>query len=120
MELPPKDWLEHTYPKMPWKNHSNTSFVEHWYAYSQSFERVLSEWSNGNFSSSRPGFPQPIGSMVRTLKWSQERAEAKQAELIGMTAVVEVDDSIFSRVGSGVKASFETETAAQGALSTAV
>ena len=40
--------------------------------------------------------------------WSRERAEAKQAELIGMTAVNEIDDSVFSRV-EGVKATFETE-----------
>ena len=41
--------------------------------------------------------------------WSQQRAEAKQAELIGMTSVAEVDSGMFSR-SENVKASFEAET----------
>ena len=64
--------------------------------------------SDGNFKSIRPSAVLPLGAMVRTVAWSQERAEAKQAELIGMTTVSELDDSLFSRV-EGVKATFETE-----------
>ena len=108
MELPPKDWLEKTYPEMSWRSFTNSVFVQHWFTYTLSFERILAEWSDGNFESIRPGMAQPIGAMIRTVAWSQERAEAKQAELIGMTTVTEVDDSIFSRV-EGVKATFEAE-----------
>ena len=110
MELLPKDWLEKTYPEMSWRSATNSTFVQHWFTYTLSFERILAEWSEGNFKSIRPGMAQPLGAMVRTVTWSQERAEAKQAELIGMTTVAEVDDHIFSRL-EGVKAtgSFEAE-----------
>ena len=40
--------------------------------------------------------------------WSRERAEAKQAELIGMTAVNDIDHSLFSRLEVST-AAFETE-----------
>jgi hypothetical protein len=51
---------------------------------------------------------QPLGALIRTVAWSQERAEAKQAKLIGMTSVTKVDESVFSRV-EGVQATFEAE-----------
>ena len=108
MELPPKDWLEKTYPEMSWRTFTNSVFFQHWFTYTLSFERILVEWSDGNFESIRPSMAQPLGAMVRTVAWSQERAEAKQAELIGMTTVAEVDDGIFSRV-EGVQATFEAE-----------
>ena len=108
MELLPKDWLEKTYPEIGWRSFTNSVFVQHLYGYTVSFERILAEWSDGNFESIRPSMVQPIGAMVRTVAWSQERAEAKQAELIGMTMVAEVDDGIFSRV-EGVQATFEAE-----------
>ena len=109
MELPPKDWLEKTYPEMSWRSYSNSVFVQHWYTYTLSFDRILAEWSDGNFESIRPSMAQPIGAMIRTVAWSQERAEAKQAELIGMTMVAEVDDGIFSRIGGTQVSSFEAE-----------
>ena len=87
----------------------NSTFIQYLYEYTLSFERILSEWTNGNFKSIRPGMAQPIGGMVRTVVWSQERAEAKQAELIGMTTVNEIDHSVFSRVDEVATAAFEIE-----------
>ena len=110
MELPPKDWLEKMYPEVGWRNVTNSFFVHAWYAYTLSFEQILSEWSGGVYRSVRPGSGQPLASMLRTLTWAQERAEAKQAELIGMTAVAELDDGVFSRFDSGPKAAFDMET----------
>eukprot|EP01052_Picozoa_sp_SAG31_P029283 SAG31_NODE_2899_length_4933_cov_2.793795_4_plen_263_part_00 len=109
VELPPKDWLEKTFPEMSWRSFSTSVYVQFWGAYTMSFERILSEWSADNFRSANPGVLLPVGAMLRTLKWSQERAEVKQAELIGMTAEAEIDDGVFSRIESGAKASFETE-----------
>ena len=108
MELLPKDWLEKTYPEIGWRSFTNSVFVQHLYGYTVSFERILAEWSDGNFTSIRSGMGLPLGAMIRTVAWSQGRAEAKQAELIGMTTVAEIDESIFSRI-EGVKATFETE-----------
>ena len=38
-----------------------------------------------------------LGALYRTLTWSQEQAEKKQAELIGMSTVVETNPILFSR-----------------------
>ena len=108
VELPPKDWMEKTYPEMSRRTYTNAIFVQFLYEYTFSFERILVEWSDGNFKSVRPGTAQPIGAINRTLVWSRERAEAKQAELIGMTAVNEIDHSVFSRVEVAT-AAFEIE-----------
>ena len=88
---------------------TNSAFTSTWCCYKLSFDRILSEWADGNFSSHHPSAPQPIGGMLQTIMWSQQRAEAKQSELIGMTSVAEVDSSIFSR-SENVKVSFEAET----------
>ena len=95
----------------------NFVFTAVWYCYTLSFDRILSEWADGNYSSRHPSAPQPMGGMLQTIIWSQQRAEAKQAELIGMTSVAEVDGSMFSR-SENAKASFEAETRSQQALST--
>eukprot|EP01052_Picozoa_sp_SAG31_P036389 SAG31_NODE_4534_length_3158_cov_2.074534_1_plen_637_part_00 len=101
VELPPKEWLEETFPEISWRSYTNAYFVDQWYAYTLSFKRVLSQWSEGNFSSIRPPQPQPIGGMLRLLNRSQERAEARQAELIGMTSVIEIDyGSVYARLTS--------------------
>ena len=95
----------------------NSVFTSIWYSYTLSFDRILPEWADGNFSVHHPSAPQPIGGMLQTIMWSQQRAEAKQAELIGMTSVAEVDNGIFSRTVNA-KASFETETPSPQALPT--
>ena len=102
---------------MPLQSVTNSVFTSVWYNYTLSFDRILPEWADGNFSSHHPSAPQPMGGMLQTLVWSQQRAEAKQAELIGMTSVAEVDSGIFSRAVNA-KASFETDAPSQQALST--
>jgi hypothetical protein len=52
---------------------------------------------------------QPIGSLLQTIVWSQQRAEVKQAKLIGVTSVAEVDGGMWSRANKD-EASFEIET----------
>eukprot|EP01052_Picozoa_sp_SAG31_P000485 SAG31_NODE_14_length_37953_cov_109.719660_19_plen_583_part_00 len=91
LELPTKEWLKGVFPHMSWGTFDNAIFVQQWYAYTLSFERVLSEWSDSNFGSVRPAHPQPQGGMMRTVSRSQEQAETRQAELIGMTSVTEID-----------------------------
>jgi hypothetical protein len=44
MALPPKDWLEKTYPEMSWRTFPNSVFVQHWFTYTLSFER---SWRSG-------------------------------------------------------------------------
>eukprot|EP01052_Picozoa_sp_SAG31_P034791 SAG31_NODE_4113_length_3572_cov_24.306939_3_plen_290_part_00 len=101
VELPTKDWLEKTFPEMSWRTNTNTIFVQHWYTHTLSFERILSQWSDGNFGSVRPDSAQPLGGMLQMLNRSQEQAEVRQAELIGMTSVNEFDyGNVFARVES--------------------
>ena len=96
LELPSKEWLQKTFPGESWSSATNTHFVVGWYAYTSSFERVLEDWSSGNFDFVHPGNGLPVGPMYRILTWSQEQAEKKQAELIGMSTVVETDQILFS------------------------
>ena len=70
-----------------------------------SFEGVA-----GNFDQTRPGDAQPWGGLMEAIKWSRTRGEAKQRELVGMTAYAEagaVDLSLY--VGMAEAKSFETE-----------
>lgn len=108
VEMPPKDWLKKTFPDMGWETNANSSFIQLLYSYVLSFDRVLSEWTEGSLRSSHPGAPQPLGLVMRSIMWAQERAEAKQAELIGMTSVAVVSGGLFTRAET-VKAAFENE-----------
>eukprot|EP01052_Picozoa_sp_SAG31_P002060 SAG31_NODE_69_length_28130_cov_15.318219_13_plen_521_part_00 len=111
VEMPPKAWLEKTYPHIPWRSVTNSLFIQQWHSYSLSFERVLSEWSDGNFGSVHGGNAWPMGGVLRTLAWSQQRAEATQSELIGMTSVAEIDNDVYTRA-----ASFETKASEPSSL----
>lgn len=55
-----------------------------------SFERVLAQWDEGLYTAMRPTVPLPFGGLFQTIGYSRQRGEAKQAELVGMTAVAEV------------------------------
>ena len=55
-----------------------------------SFERTLRSGPAAT-EPVRPGLGLPLGPLTRTLTWSQEQAEKKQAELIGMSTVVETN-----------------------------
>ena len=109
VELPPKDWLQKTYPDMSWRTFTNAIFIQTWFRSTLSFERILAEWTDGNFKSVHPGTGQPLGAMMRTLAWSQARSEAKQAELIGMTTVTQMNDNVFSRLEIAATAAFDAE-----------
>ena len=85
------------------------TFFQAWYGYTASFERVLEEWSSGNFESVHPGDGLPIGPLYRTLTWSQEQAEKMQTELIGMSQVVEVNQLMYAISRSGVHVAPSTE-----------
>ena len=122
VELPSKEWLQKTFPGESWSTASNMFFLQMWYGYTASFERVLEEWSGGNFESVRPGEGLALGGLVRMLTWSQEQAEKKQAELIGMSTVVETDQLLFSYPGAKTSAlskeqgstSYEVDTQGSG------
>ena len=55
VELPSTKWLQKTFPGESWSTNSNMLFFQMWYGYTASFERVLEEWSSGNFESVHPG-----------------------------------------------------------------
>eukprot|EP01052_Picozoa_sp_SAG31_P024792 SAG31_NODE_2133_length_6372_cov_4.372071_4_plen_410_part_00 len=102
LELPPKSWLQQKFPGMNWKSCTNSAFVQNWFSYTLSYERLLLEWSDGNLESFQPINVQPFGGVFQTIFWSQARAEEKQAELIGMTSTAEVDtNSLFRRHAIG-------------------
>jgi hypothetical protein len=91
--------------------------------FTASADLVLAEGSAGDLSSSRSGASLPLGGMLQTVTLAQQRAEAKQAELIGMTPVTEsvgvlfasyivVLTPVFARAETAT-ASFEAETSDQ-------
>ena len=97
VELPSQEWLQETFPGEGWHGLPTNHYLNMWYSYTVSFERVLSEWSCGKFESVHPGLGLPLGPLLRTLTWSQEQAEKKQAELIGMSTAVKTEQLLFSR-----------------------
>ena len=74
---------------MPWYVLSNSFFAQLWVSYTLSFEGVLAQWEAGNFDQIRPALALPWGGLRPAVKWSRTRGEAKQSELVGMTAVAE-------------------------------
>ena len=76
---------------MRWSFLSNNTFATMWLGYTSSWETVLDQWNDGNYSNIRPGSPSlPFAGFFQLIRWSEQRAEQKQAELIGMTAEAEV------------------------------
>ena len=81
-------------------------------SYRLSFERVLA----GNFDRIRPADPMPRAGLTQAIKWSRARGEARQRELVGMTAYADAGDLDMPsyltngpRMNSEVAASLETE-----------
>ena len=68
---------------------SGSHFAQQWVSYTLSFEGVLAQWEAGNFDQIRPGGALPFGGLSAAMTWSRKRGEAKQKELVGMTAVAE-------------------------------
>ena len=85
--MPPKEWLKKTYPHIPWAAGVDASlFGEGWLSYVHQWPAVQQLWAQGDYSTVRPHALMPIGGLVGTMSWSAAAAEAKQRELIGMTA----------------------------------
>ena len=74
---------------MSWPLLGNSFFAQYWVSYTLSFEGVLAQWEAGNFDQTRPAVALPLGGLRAAIKWSRERGEAKQRELVDMTAVAE-------------------------------
>ena len=80
------------FPSFYWPGNANSVFADMWLAYTLSFERVLAQWEEGDWHQARPaGFAQPVSGLMQTISWSEQCAERKQSELIGMTAETTVD-----------------------------
>ena len=80
-------------------------------AYANDWRPVLAAWDEGDFTMLRPNSLMPFGGVFQTISWSRTRAEAKQAELIGMTTA---SSSGTSRMETGnaielMRATAETE-----------
>ena len=85
------------FPSFYWPTFANSIFAELWLAYTTSFERVLAQWEEGDWHETRPaGLAQPTSGLYQTIKWSEQCAERKQSELIGMTAEAEVDMGVLT------------------------
>ena len=67
----------------------NSWFAQCWVGYTLRFEGVLAQWEAGNFDQIRPSGALPRGGLAASNTWSLKRGEAKQSELVGMTAVAE-------------------------------
>ena len=58
-----------------------------WLGYTSSWETVLDQWNDGNYSNIRPGSPNlPFAGFFQLIRWSEQRAEQKQAELDAIKA----------------------------------
>jgi hypothetical protein len=99
IEWPPIEWLAEQFPDVPWSARSNASFGEQWTGYARSWGRVLAQWDAENFTIVRPAGPMPFAGLQRAIDWSRTRGEAKQRELIGMTAEAEVDIAYLASYG---------------------
>ena len=80
---------------MAWSSHSNSTFAILWNAYTACFEKVLAQWDEGLYTAMWPTLPLPFGGLFLTMGYSRQRGKAKQAELVGMTAVAEVRTASF-------------------------
>ena len=99
IEWPPKEWLAEQFPDVPWSARSNDQFGHQWTAFALSWGRVLAEWDAEKFTTLRPAGPMPFAGLQRAIDWSRTRGEAKQRELIGMTAEAEVDIAYLASYG---------------------
>jgi hypothetical protein len=83
--MPPKEWVQKAYPHMPLMVEASI-FGYGWLSYVHQWAAVQQLWVEGDYSTVRPHALMPIGGLYGTMAWSAAAAEAKQRELIGMTA----------------------------------
>eukprot|EP01052_Picozoa_sp_SAG31_P042362 SAG31_NODE_6703_length_1918_cov_1.219901_1_plen_477_part_00 len=91
IEWPTKDWLREKFPELAWDLFANAYFGQHFASYTRGWDRILDEWGAGILTTVQPAFSMSAMALNQTIQWSMQRGEAKQSELIGMTAVEEVD-----------------------------
>ena len=117
IEWPPKEWLTEQFPKTNWAGGAGLDmFGQQWTAYSLSWNRVLAAWDEAeNYTVLRPAIPMPFGGMRRAIAWSRARGEAKQQELIGMTAEAEIDMAYLVSYGASAATGASTGKATQPA-----
>ena len=79
--------------------------------YTRSFEEVIAEWDTGELGTVLPrGHSRLPYSGIRALnEWSIKRGEARQRELVGMTAEVEIPKEAFGDRMRSVKAGEEAQ-----------
>jgi hypothetical protein len=117
IEWPPKEWLAEQFPGVPWSSRGNASFGEQWATYAISWDRVLAEWDAEKFTILRPAGVMAFAGLIKSINWSRKRGEAKQRELIGMTAEAEVDMAFLASYG--VSATTDASTLAGEAAQSA-
>lgn len=114
VEFPPKEWLENTFPEINWRSNTNAYLLQCWLTYVSSYERAMAEWNNGNFTSLRPNTVLPFAGLQRTMMWSQEKAQQRQVDLIGMTSVAELKSDevqLFSRIKANENTGYDNDEA---------
>jgi hypothetical protein len=103
IEWPPKEWLSKQFPGLNMNGLSSGLFGEQWVAYALSWSGVLADWNEvEKFSVVRPAYPMPFAGLTQAMNWSRERGEAKQRELIGMTAEAEINLSFLTSYGTKI------------------
>ena len=86
IEVPPLEWLIETFPGHT-KGDTPNAIVDIAVAYARAWDRVLAEWDGGQLEVLYP--PQhmmPFLALANFNRWSKERGEAKQHDLIGMSS----------------------------------
>eukprot|EP01052_Picozoa_sp_SAG31_P063586 SAG31_NODE_22508_length_524_cov_0.842353_1_plen_157_part_01 len=80
--------LKEKFPVEGWHLHAPTLFREAWLGYTRAWMSVLAEWDADEFSASQPRGDAafPLHGLESITDWGTRRGEARQRELIGMTA----------------------------------
>jgi hypothetical protein len=110
IEWPSKEWLIEQFPDAPWSVHGNDEYGNQWNGYALSWDRVLTEWDSENFAIVRPAGPMAFAGLWSCIAWSRTRGEAKQRELIGMTAEAEINMAAIAFYADGVSAATVAST----------
>ena len=103
--------LQARYPREIWNLNAPSTFQESWVAYTRSFGEVIAEWDTGELGTVLPrGHSRLPYSGLRALNdWSIKRGEARQRELVGMTAEVEIPKEAWGDRMRSVKAGEEAQ-----------
>eukprot|EP01052_Picozoa_sp_SAG31_P010379 SAG31_NODE_567_length_14028_cov_4.022328_18_plen_593_part_00 len=115
IEVPSVEWLIETFPGHV-KTDTVNAITNATIAYARAWDRVLAQWDVGRFDMLfPPNHMMPYLGIYRVIAWSRARGEAKQQELIGMSA--NMSTTQHSRINDMRKlakqnddSTFETET----------